>query len=86
MVSTWIHRPQRRAERTSKTDRFKALKEQGLTPFFRGSIVMVRRAVVHGNIGTTCPHRLPATRPPTLKLPLLIGLQQLSRKDPATST
>jgi len=35
--------PKQRAERISKTDRFNALKAQGLTPFFRGSILMVRQ-------------------------------------------
>ncbi len=34
--------PQQRAERTSKSDRFAALKAQGHKPFFRGSILMVR--------------------------------------------
>lgn len=35
--------PQQRAERTSKSDRFTALKAQGHKPFFRGSILMVRQ-------------------------------------------
>jgi hypothetical protein len=35
--------PQQRAERTSKSDRFTALKAQGYKPFFRGSILMVRQ-------------------------------------------